>query len=130
MKRLVLLFMMLVGCLSLNAQSVTMTNSGDTIVDTGSKYLILKVNNKASNVAFQAVVTKVSGTVAGTVLLQGSIDGVNYKDISTDTLNLTDVATQSYLWTVSANPYLYYRLAGTGSGTMSAILTGYAIRRD
>ena len=111
-----------------NAQ-ITMTNSGDTITNTGTVNLDATIKGSQNVVGFQVVIAKLSGTVAGTVVLQASLDGTNYNTISTDTLTLTDVTTQSNLWTVSPNSYLNYRLKATGSGTMSATATGLALPR-
>jgi hypothetical protein len=67
------------------------------------------------------VVTKISGTVGGTLSLQGSIDGTNYKALNTPntatalaTFTATD-ATNTYHWVISGSPFLYYRVAWTGS---------------
>ena len=130
MKKLLFLLVAMIAMITVDAQKAVFTMTGsDTIVNTASVSVSQTYSSEYGNVAFQAVVTKVSGTVAGTVLLQGSLDGTNYVDISTDTLSLTDVATQSKLWSVDANPYKYYRLKGTGSGTMAAIIAGYALAR-
>lgn len=108
----------------------TMTGSGDTITNTETEYVTITLSGSGTYVAIQVVATKLSGTVDGTVLLQGSVDGVNYVDISTDTLQLANVTTNTKVWSVTGNPYLYYRLAGTGVGTMAARFYGYAVRKN
>lgn len=101
--------------------------SSDTTVNTGTSYLQLKNSGVAQTVTVQFNATKISGTVAGTVTLMGSLDGTNFKaltqqEVSTaiPTFTATDVATQSNIWVIKNNPYQYYRVSWTGTGTMSA----------
>ncbi len=100
-------------------------NTSDTITNTGSTYVQINAIAVYEQVSIEAVVTKISGTVAGTVLLSGSNDAVNYINLNTDTLSNTDVTTNKKMWVITGNKYLYYRLTGLGSGTMAASLKGY-----
>ena len=84
------------------------------------------ITGSYTNVAFQVVATKISGTVAGTAILQASLDGTNYHSVGVDTLTLTNVATNAHLWSAAPNKYKYWRVKVTGSGTMSASVNGYA----
>ena len=125
---------------------------GDTVVNTGVATDSIIVPYSYANAAFQIVITKVSGTVAGTVLLQGSLDGMNWNSISADTVTATNTATQNFMWEIpgrpkvsnsahiaatvegifyrsDALPYLYYRMQYTGSGTMKAYFKSYAVFR-
>jgi hypothetical protein len=111
------------------SQSILMAGSGDTIVNTGAKSVSQKFTTTANVVSFQAVVSKVSGTVAGTAVLQASNNDTTWVTISTDTLTLTDVAVNSKVWNVPNNPYVSYRILYTGSGTMAAVARGWAVRR-
>jgi len=111
-----------------NTQSSSLTT--DTATNSGTTYLQITLNNYYEKVSFQPVVTKVSGTAAGTVTLQGSIDGTNYVTVSSDyssaqTMSVTNVTTSTALLTVTSSPYRYYRLSYTGSGTMVCIIAGY-----
>lgn len=96
----------------------------DTVTNTGTAYVQLEVEGVYQQVSIQAIVTKISGTVAGTVILYASIDGTNFNAIGTDTLTNTDVTTNTKVWVTSNTPYKYYRITATGSGTMAAQLTG------
>lgn len=128
MKKLLSLAFILAFSLSFAQNKVwTMTRSGDTITNTGTDHLDVTLSSYAKTVSIQAVVTKLSGTVAGTGLLQGSIDGTNFVNIGTDTLKNTDQTTNTKLWVIDNSPYLYYRIAFAGSGTMSARIKGYAL---
>lgn len=104
----------------------------DTTDDTGTSYITLGVQKWYNTVTIQSVVTKISGTVAGTVTLQGSIDGTNYVTVNSSYADVTsysptDVATSTKLFVVTGSPYRYYRLSYTGAGTMSASHRGYVL---
>ena len=106
----------------------TMTG-GDTVVNTATVNLDATVTQSWSVASFSVVATEVSGTTDGTCLLQAGNDGTNYNDISTDTLQLADVTTQSFNWSVTSVPYHYYRVKCTGVGTMANIVAGSATFR-
>lgn len=96
-----------------NTGVINMTNTGNVV--RGSRH----------TVTVSAVVSRISGTAGGTVILQGSNDGVNYSTIAatqlqggeTATFTLTNVASQAYHWVVLEAPFLYYRTQTTGTGT-------------
>lgn len=96
----------------------------DTAINSGTANVDLATTKSWTQISVQAIITKISGTVAGTVLLQGSLDGTNYISVGADTMTNTDVATGTHFWVVTGNPYGYYRLLLTGSGTMSATVKG------
>jgi hypothetical protein len=107
----------------------TTGNTSDTVTNTSAETLTKQVSGAFSQVTVQLTVTKIGGTVAGTSVLQGSIDGTNYVTLTShyadpgDTANSvtnTNVATQSWIWDVGNSKYLYYRVTTTGSGTMTA----------
>lgn len=125
----------------------------DTVVNTASIVKFIKVTQSYDAMSIQAVITKISGTVAGTVTPVGSNDGVNFVDISRasvaattlrtaykDTLIPTNVTTNTKVWVFSKaaetsgntpefGPYLYYGLKYTGAGTMSAKFKAYLVPR-
>ena len=91
--------------------AVTMTTVGSPVINTASATCSLKVTDTYKQVTIQTVITKVSGTVAGTVTLQGSLDGVNYVTIPTAgvigaafTFTATYVGTQSVSFIVNYCP--------------------------
>lgn len=69
-------------------------------------------------------VLKISGTAAGTVVLQGSNDNTNFRTLPTAvaaSFTVTDIAAaQGITWVLTGNPYRYYRVQYTPTGTMSA----------
>lgn len=116
--------------------SGTSTVTG-TVTNTGTDFLTSPVvlGNK-NNVSVQFTVTKVSGTVAGTVSLLVSLDGTNFKaatlvnaSTALHTFTATDVASQNFVWALTSNPYAYYRVSYTGTGTMAATFTAKLLTR-
>lgn len=104
--------------------------TSDTITNTGSGYVQFELKSYYEKVSIQPVVTRLSGTAAGTVTLQGSNDGTNFVTMSSSytsatTMSVTNVTTSTALLTITSSPYRYYRLSYTGSGTMSCRLQGY-----
>lgn len=105
------------------------TSLKDTVTDTATGYLTSTRVAGPGQVTVQVNVTKISGTVGGTISLQGSLDNSNWKALNTQetqtalaTITATD-ATNVYHWRLSASPFLYYRVSWTGTGTMSASFT-------
>lgn len=104
----------------------------DTTTDTGVSYVSLGVSQWYNTIAIQSVVTKISGTVAGTVTLQGSLDGINYSTVNSNYVTAssyspTNVATSTFRFIVTGSPYRFYRLSYTGAGTMSASHRGFVL---
>lgn len=107
-------------------------STSDTITNTATGYVGYTVSGYYRKLSIQCIVTKISGTVAGTVTLQGSNDGTNYVTVSSSyadatSLSCTNQATNKKLFTITGSPYKYYRLSYTGSGTMSATIKGYLV---
>lgn len=130
MKKLFILFALFVA-LGVNAQAdlKSVYNAvSDTVTDTGTQYLQIETTREGqTSTAVQVVITKISGTVAGTLTFQGSLDGTNFKaatllDSATNlhTFTATNVASQNFIWYIRPNPYRYVRVSYTGSGTMAA----------
>jgi len=124
------------GVLESGRDSVT---SSTTILVPTASMSYSQVDSNISGDSYRSatisfVLTKVSGTVAGSVYLQGSVDGMNWTNIN-DTITLANATTNKYIWelpgkqrgtngngkapysTPAVLPYLYYRsfIAGTGT---------------
>lgn len=76
--------------------------------------------------AVQASVAKTSGTIAGKVYLQGTIDG-NW--VNLDSLTLSDQATNTKIFPITRTSYLSYQLSYVPTGTQQSVLTGSYLRR-
>lgn len=114
-----------------NASHVTTYITYDTVTNTGTNYITNKaiVSGPGQTVSIQWTAVKLSGTVAGTVTLQASLDGLNFfaltgnstvENTTISTFTPTDVATQTKSWVIKNNPFPWYRVSWTGAGTMAA----------
>lgn len=134
MKKIFLILIMAAAFTQVRAQSITsLTWSGygntlDTVTNTGTRYAGVTITKPAASLAIVLKVTKISGTVGGTISWQGSNNGTDYATISTTS---PSDATANYLYSVTGQPpYKYYRASWTGTGTMSASIAGtYVIFR-
>lgn len=105
-----------------NAQSSVLISSTDTLNDVETVNIALPTATGGYYaVGIQAVVTKVSGTVAGTAIIQGSLDGTNWVNIGSDTLTLSNVTTNTKVWAITPSVYQYHRVQFVSSGTMVAV---------
>lgn len=146
MKKLFLIFALLAFVVSGFSQVATVTfkNSGftnlntDTVTNTGTGTIstITPTTSGNDEATIQVVCTEISGITAGTITLMGSLDNVNWVALTdatavpqVGTKTATDVASQTFLWRLDANPCKYYRISWTGAGTMSATLSGTLITR-
>lgn len=128
MKKILFIVLLSAGALFASAQytvvkSVALTttsygNALDTVSNTATKTTTAyKVANFNKGVSIGVVVTKISGTVGGSLVLQGSPDGTNWFTIGNATTPSDASANYSFNTTVGWN---YYRISWTGTGTMSA----------
>lgn len=141
-KLLIILFVGLVA-FSANAQVYSLQNSLspyttiDTVTNSGTGTLTTLVAISAAPATTTTIwvgVTKLTGTVGGTITLQGSIDGTNWKAMNTvgtqtalATITATD-ASNTYHWILQGSPMPYYRVSWTGTGTMTASFTAKLFR--
>ncbi len=107
----------------------TAGNVTDTVTNAATEVLNTRVVGDGSSVAVQFFATKISGTVAGTAYLYGSIDGTNYGQISSTTYTVTDVSNQSFLWVLSNHPVSNYQVRVVGSGTSAYSISASLLRR-
>lgn len=118
---------MLFACIGLSffasAQSASSSRvKGDTSVNTAAVTVALPASAVDGLTGIQITYSRLSGTISGgTAVLQGSIDGVSWSGVGTDTLTLTNVATQGRVWPISTNAYRLYRVVISPTGTQSGI---------
>lgn len=143
MKKYIFIFVALLGIAAYSeAQVFSFYNplgsqvESDTVTNTGTAYLTTPVVSAApaTTSTIWVAVTKISGTVGGTITLQGSLDGTNYKALNTPntatalaTFTAAD-ASATYHWVISGSPFRYYRVSWTGTGTMAASFTSQIFR--
>lgn len=126
MKSLFIALLLVVGyAFNANAQFVKTLAlaAGDTAVNTGTSAKALPLISKGwQGVAIQVILTRNSGTAAGSLVVQGSNDGVNYTTIGS-AFTPTNVASQSTMFYITGPLPAYVRTLLTGSGTMSVTQT-------
>lgn len=118
---------MLLFTVSVQAQVQTKTMTNTTVAS-----LPVQLNTgTGGKMVVQAVVTKVSGTIGGGVALQWSNDNTNWSNVvvtgvtATDTLALTNVATNEKKWYIDIPASAYIRLRATGNNTGVATVKLY-----
>ena len=139
MKKIMILFFALAMMVSAHAQYSLLSPSSatfETVTNAGTTYLSTVAISPAAatSTTFWVAVTKTSGTVGGTITLQGSFDGTNWKALNqpnsqTALATITPAdASATYHWNISASPFIYYRVTWTGAGTMVATFTAQMYR--
>ncbi|MGQ0739136.1 MAG: hypothetical protein ACT4OJ_08775 [Bacteroidota bacterium] len=104
------------------AQSIKLTTKTITTADT------VTFTNVGSRVkAFQYTFTETSGTTAGKVYLEGTINGTY---VLLDSLTLADVTTaQTKVFPLTATTYLTYRFRNTNTSSATGAVRAAWIRR-
>lgn len=97
----------------------------DTVTNTGAKVLFTRVTGGQAYISIQVDITKISGTLGGTLTIVASNDGVTYYDIGNLTTEnrdtaytVTNTASQGYIYRCKPG-FKYYGVRWTGTGTMS-----------
>lgn len=127
-----------------NAQSayfVSQANGStiDTVTNTSTKLQKLPIAGYQDNIGIQVILTSLTGTIAGTVRLFGSNDGIKFVRIPTltdagavalDSLKV-DVNTTSKIFRIpiSGSFYVYYQAAYQSTTTQATVFKTYAIWR-
>lgn len=114
-----------------NLRSTPTHSVTDTITDATVKYQYGIANGSNRHITLQSTLDKISGTAAGTVKPQGSVDGVLYTDIAGQTaFTLTNVTQQTCSFVLLSSPYQFYRIVVTPSGTQSVKIATKALIRQ
>ena len=103
------------------------SNTLDTVTNAGSKSTTAKKVGSwyyGASVSAHVIVTKISGTVGGSIGLYGSMDGTNWTICETAT-TATDATANYYITTTKR--YGYYKVMWTGTGTMAASFKSYLL---
>jgi hypothetical protein len=131
MKKLGFLLALMIGLSAIStAQRATVMPlvQGDTIVNAGTASKIITVTAGYSGAIVQVNLTRISGTGAGTVQMQGSLDGVTYTNIGS-AFTITNVASQSAYFNISGPLPVFLKVLSTGSGTESVVQTIHYVLR-
>lgn len=112
--------------------SLVSTNNSltlDTVTNTGVRVLSKIVAGHKATVSIQVNVTKISGTLAGTLIPVASNDGVKWYANGTSTFSVTDVASQGVCFASFPLGWQYYGVQWTGSGTMAGSFNASLLAR-
>jgi len=118
------------------AGTITPVTSGrlDTLTNADTGYIRMTLNSNYAMV-FDLSMTKITGTLAGTAVLQGSTDNTNWVTLTGITTTcsgcqgasatITD-GSAHYKWAVpvGAVPFQYYQMRAITTGTCTASYTG------
>ena len=117
--------------LTLTAQKADLTAcTKDTTVNTDTSYLVTGLITSYSDLEFNIVNTKLTGTSGGTIIVQGSPDNSNWYTMVNDKTQslINDTTTVSnttrFQFVVKTHPYQYYRIRYISSGTQTSVMTG------
>lgn len=105
----------------------------DTVTNTDTTYLTATITG-SYDLIFKTTVTKISGTVGGSMLLQGSVDNSIWFTLANSTSNIASGqmsdtatvtnATASYHWRLDNHKWQYYRVRYISSGTQTSYPSG------
>lgn len=127
----ILLIGALLFAVSNNSQAqVFKTNSTvETLTNADTAYITFSAVEDGV-VSLFVKVTKTSGTVAGTIWLEGSVDGTNWESASADTLALANQTTNFRHWAVPENnKFMSYRVKIITTGTQVSVSRFSYLRR-
>jgi hypothetical protein len=133
MKRLILIAALFAVAVCAKAQTII---SGDFAAQIGSTKTLtnaqadtvnLQITKARPSIAFKYDISKTSGTVAGTVVLQGRVTASD-QWTQLNSYNLTD-ATATNTVVLTANNYVYYRVITTTTGTQVSVHKKYLTTR-
>lgn len=100
----------------------------DTVTNTGTVTMSSTlVAGSAQNITVTGTFTKLTGTVAGTATLLGSLNGTDWTSASGTSYTVTDVASATTSWLLTNKPFQYYRVSVTGSGTSTYTVKGQVL---
>lgn len=100
----------------------------DTVTNTGTVTMSSKIVVGAPNqTTITATFTKLTGTVAGTATLLGSVNGIDWTSASATSYTVTDVVSATTSWPLTGKNFLYYRVNVVGSGTSTYTVKGQVL---
>lgn len=111
--------------------SLISTSNGtgkDTVTNAATKVLGKVLPGNKATIAIQVDITKISGTLGGTLIPVASNDGVNWYAAGSGSLTVTDVASQGILFSPPLG-FAYYGVKWTGTGTMSGSFVAKILAR-
>jgi hypothetical protein len=93
--------------------------SADTLTNADTIVKNITISNSTEAILLQPVITRLSGTAAGKVVLLQSVDGTTF--IRTDSITLSNVVTNTAFISKVSPVAPYYRIEFISSGTTALI---------
>ena len=128
MKKVILIFAMLIAVVAIQAQTVDLTtgpnkgtfwSSADTILQSETVTYLFRIKSETvMDMEFQLKTTKVSGTVTQNIFFQGSNDGVTFTNL--DTIANSNASTNTQFTKINDFNYSYLKVTFTNSATAQA----------
>jgi len=136
MKKFLLILAVLVVGMTAAAQTFNRATvwTVDTLTNTETDYLTVPpVTRTLSSISGIVLAENITGTSAGTIILQGSLDGTTYQTLTAETGLITFMVNDTttivdnavYSWTVYNPSLIYYRMGLVQTGTSTTEYTGY-----
>lgn len=133
MKKIILMLALAVGFSThLSAQDFTgrIGTADKVFANALADTINVTISKARSAITFHNQVTKNSGTVAGTIVIQAKLTSISGEVWHTlDSHTITD-ATQEDWVTFTNNQALYYRLIRTTTGTQNSTLNSFLLYRE
>lgn len=140
-------------CFAISTQAQRVATSGalvsatygkltDTVTSTTAHYMVLPSGTTlpaTMELTLVATCTEITGTTAGTLTVEGSVDGTNWSSLyltnsttAVQSFTATDVASQTFSWKLDYFAYKYIRLKVVGISTPDFTIAGrwYGIARQ
>jgi hypothetical protein len=130
MKRILFLLLLIASVQVASAQAYTELpfTSADTLTNADTIVKNITLSSSASDgIILQPVITRLSGTAAGKIVLLQSVNGTDF--IRTDSVTLSNLVTNTAFITKTSPLSLYYRIEFISSGTTALIPRLYYIQR-
>ena len=133
MKKILLIACLFVG-VSASAQTVIANDFAGqvgttrTLANTTADTINLQITKARPSLLFKYDITKNSGTVAGTIVLQGRVTTSDAWTV-VNSYTLTD-ATATNSVALTANQYVYYRIITAPTGTQNSTHSKYVVARQ
>lgn len=123
----------LIGSLSYGQTVISADFAGQvgttrTLANTTADTINLQITKPRPDLLFKYDITKNSGTVGGTIVLQGRVTTAD-QWTQVNSYTLTD-ATATNSVALTANQYVYYRIITTPTGTQNSTHSKYVVARQ
>jgi len=121
MKKIIMILTLCASVFITKAQTAfnyTASNPTGAYTNTAADTMTYALARPYSLISIQPVITRATGTQAGTAILSYSVSGVAGTYVDTDTLTLTNAATNTTVWN-KVSAARYWRIIRSGATTVT-----------